>query len=180
VIPLPKRFRVHEGCYPHFITSVVTYWIPVFCREDYFAILADSLTFCVEQKGLLIHGYTLMPNHHHLLCSQEEGLLPEAIRDMKGYTSRQIAQKLRQDGRETWLRAMTRKAEGAEQINVWQEEFHPEQVYSQDFFEQKLAYIHENPVRAGFVNNPADWKYSSAGFYYNDGPSPVPVTAILW
>jgi hypothetical protein len=35
-------------------------------------------------------------------------------------------------------------------------------------FEQKLNYIHNNPVESGFVTNPIDWKYSSARNYNND------------
>ena len=180
MILLPKHFRVHEGCYPHFITNVVPHWIPIFSGEDYFRILVDTLTFCAANKGLLIHGYVLMPNHYHLLCSQEDAKLSEVIRDMKGYTSRLIAPKLREDGRLDWLRALTRRLADGERISVWQEEFHPEQVYSQPFFEQKLNYIHDNPVRAGFVEKVEDWKYSSAGFYYSDKPSPIPMTPIQW
>lgn len=36
------------------------------------------------------------------------------------------------------------------------------------------------PIRAGFVIDPVHWKYSSAGFYYMERESPVPVTPIEW
>jgi putative transposase len=58
--------------------------------------------------------------------------------------------------------------------------FHPEEVRTQTFFEQKLNYIHQNPIRAGFVEEAVHWKYSSAGFYYADKQSPVPVTPVQW
>jgi len=35
-------------------------------------------------------------------------------------------------------------------------------LYSEKWFYQKLNYLHENPVRKGFVTKPEDWKYSSA------------------
>ena len=60
------------------------------------------------------------------------------------------------------------------------DEFHPEQVHSEPFFQQKCAYIHDNPVRAGYVENPCDWKYSSAGLYYEDREPVVPVETIAW
>lgn len=45
---------------------------------------------------------------------------------------------------------------------VWQSRNWITNVYSDNFFEQKLNYIHDNPVRVGFVTNPADFPYSSA------------------
>ena len=37
------------------------------------------------------------------------------------------------------------------QYKIWTNDNHPEEIFSQDFFYQKLQYIHENPVRAGIV-----------------------------
>ena len=154
------------------------YWIPVFCRRDYFQILVDSLVYCIEHKGLLVHAYALMPNHFHLVSSQQEGRLSDTIRDLKRHTASTLLKKLDADGRQLWLRAFNRK--DGEGPKVWQDAFHPEQVHSQPFFEQKVNYIHDNPVRAGYVDNPEDWKYSSAGVYYRDTSSPVPITFIEW
>jgi putative transposase len=47
-------------------------------------------------------------------------------------------------------------------IKVWQDEYHPEAIYSEKWFHQKLSYLHDNPVRKGFVSRCEDWKYSSA------------------
>jgi len=38
----------------------------------------------------------------------------------------------------------------------------------------------ENPVRAGYVRTPEDWTYSSAGVYYREAESAVPVAFIDW
>jgi putative transposase len=48
---------------------------------------------------------------------------------------------------------------------VWQEGFHPQQIISEEMLQQKIDYLHHNPVRAGMVNRPEDWLYSSAGDY---------------
>ena len=63
---------------------------------------------------------------------------------------------------------------------VWDEAFHPVQIESKAFFEQKLDYLHDKPVRAGHVTDPCEWKYSSAGFYHRDVPSVVPITPMEW
>ena len=38
----------------------------------------------------------------------------------------------------------------------------PLEIKSQEMFDKKLDYIHQNPVHAGFVTKEEDWKYSSA------------------
>lgn len=176
---MQERYRVYEGHYPHFITNTVHYWIPLFCRDDYFQVLVDSLRYCTEQKGLVLHGYVLMPNHFHALSSQTDGRLPDVVRDLKRHTSTVIAAKLEEDCRITWLRAL-RNAGGGEKVSVWIAQYHPIQVHSLEFLQQKLEYMHQNPVRAGFVERAEDWKYSSAGFYLRDWEPQVPVVPLEW
>ena len=49
----------------------------------------------------------------------------------------------------------------------WQHENHPILLDSAEKYWQRLLYLHENPVRAGFVYEPEHWMYSSAIDYYN-------------
>ncbi len=55
---------------------------------------------------------------------------------------------------------------------VWQHDNHPIELYSAGVIEQKMDYLHLNPVRAGYVEKSQDWLYSSAPFYAvtRDGP----------
>jgi hypothetical protein len=48
---------------------------------------------------------------------------------------------------------------------IWTHENHAEHIFSQKFIEQKVHYIHNNPVRSGIVVNPEDYLYSSARNY---------------
>ena len=50
----------------------------------------------------------------------------------------------------------------------WQQDNHPIEIWSLKVFEQKLDYVHYNPVESGFVTDPIDWKYSSARNYGNN------------
>ncbi|MDP2904211.1 MAG: transposase, partial [Methylovulum sp.] len=47
----------------------------------------------------------------------------------------------------------------------WQEGVHAELVFSETIMREKLEYIHNNPVKRGYVNLPEHWRYSSAGHY---------------
>lgn len=175
---MPQRFKIYDAAYPHFITSTIVHWIPVFCRDDYFRVLVDSLAYCAKSKGVHIHGYVLMPNHFHAVLSQQDGNLTGTIRDIKTYTSKIIAKKLLEDKRMLWLNAMQRAGGSSSNVSVWQSHYHPEQVHTASFLKQKIEYMHNNPVRAGFVVDQCDWKYSSAGFYLKDLGSEVPLVPI--
>jgi hypothetical protein len=51
-------------------------------------------------------------------------------------------------------------------FQFWQHENHPILLDTIEMFEQRLTYLHENPVRSGFVLLPENWLYSSAVDYY--------------
>jgi hypothetical protein len=48
---------------------------------------------------------------------------------------------------------------------LWQEGSHPIQIDTEAMMWQKIEYIHNNPVRRGFVDDPTAWRYSSARCY---------------
>ena len=58
---------------------------------------------------------------------------------------------------------------------VWQEGFHPIGIDTAKFFQEKLEYLHNNPVRKGFVEEPEQWRYSSARNYLLDDHSIITV-----
>ena len=51
----------------------------------------------------------------------------------------------------------------------WQHENHPILLDTSKKFLQRLKYLHDNPVRAGFVSSPDQWLYSSAIDYWGAG-----------
>jgi hypothetical protein len=54
------------------------------------------------------------------------------------------------------------------EYQFWTHENHAEYIYSNKFIEQKLDYIHNNPVRAGIVEKPEEYLYSSAKNYADE------------
>ena len=150
---MPRKFRIRDGAYPHFITSTFVDWLGLLCRDDYFQVLAASLRHCCEKRGLLVHAYVLMPSHFHAICSCEGNDLPDVVRDMKKHTAKVIARKLEKDGRSMWLNACLRASGRADGAKVWQPEYHPVEMRTQPVFEQRVNNVHNNPVRAGYVED---------------------------
>lgn len=167
------KFREKDGAY--FISFATVYWIDVFVRETYFAIIRDSLDYCRKNKGMEIFGYCIMPSHVHLIFRSAFGEPSALIRDFKGFTSKRIIQEIEDnpvESRKEWLLWMFERA-GEKNSNVkqrqfWQQHNQPIEIWSAKVFWQKLNYVHMNPVKSGFVTDPVDWKYSSARNYGND------------
>ena len=167
------RYRADEN-HPYFCTITVLDWLPVLIEAAYIDPIIDSLRFCRERKGLQLFAYVVMPNHVHLIAAAGEHLQP-VMRDFKRFTSRAIHDRLKQDGRGAilnWLQVATQRSRRQrDELGLWRPGFHPQALFSHDVFEQKLNYLHENPVRKGLVRHPDDWRHSSAAFYSGRGDS---------
>jgi putative transposase len=147
----------------------------VFTRDIYFSCIVESLDFCRKNKGMEIYGYCIMPSHIHLIFRSSNNDPSGLIRDFKGFTSKKMINLIRdntQESRKEWLLWMLERA-GKKNSNLtkyqfWQQNNHPIEIWTLKVFEQKLNYVHQNPVQTGFVTDPIDYKYSSARNYGND------------
>ena len=155
----------------YFLTMTVMDWVDIFTREDYRQIIIYSLKYCQEEKELEIYAWCLMTNHLHLIAASKECghyTLSDILRDFKKYTSKAIVQKIKDipESRRNWLldrfEFAGRYNKKIEFYKFWQDGNEPKDVYSAEFLEQMIDYIHNNPVRAGWVNEPHHYKYSSA------------------
>ena len=161
------RYRTipgHDG--PYLATWAVIAWQPVFSRQQYFEVVASSLRYCRAQKDLLLHGFVIMPTHVHLVASSAQpGAFPSLMRDIKRYTSHQVHELLDQDHRRDMLDILLERTPQDQDFALWQQEYHPKAIEGDQMLDQKLRYVHGNPVRAGFVDEPEAWVYSSARNY---------------
>lgn len=163
---MPRSYRHYaDGEYLYFVTSTIIEWTPLFLSHRHFDILLDGLIHCRRHKGLRVHAYVLMPNHFHAIVSSEPtDALPGIMRDLKRHTSTRLQECLREDRAEFLLRLL-RMASAPSRLHIWRDGYHPEAIFTQKFFRQKLDYLHDNPVRKGYVRAPQDWLYSSAWDY---------------
>lgn len=155
----------------HFVTFTVVYWIDIFTRPIYKDLIIDSLKHCKKEKELEVFAYVIMSNHLHLIVRSQELELSNIIRDFKKFTSKKIIDTIKEipESRKEWMLWMMERAAKKHSRNkkhqFWQQNNHPEELLSNKFIKQKIQYIHENPVRAGLVTLPEDYRYSSARNY---------------
>lgn len=157
----------------YFVTFTAVYWFDIFIRTEYKDIFVNSLKYCQKQKGLIVGAYCIMTSHVYLILGTE-GKFPlgDIIRDLKSYTSRHIRKYMEhnpQESRKEWMVWMMQRAGKKNPKNkdfqLWQQHNHSIALTTNIMLDQRLDYIHENPVKAGFVEKPEDWIYSSTRDY---------------
>ncbi len=169
---MSSKYKFRDSSRLYFISYSVIHWIDAFIRDEYRHILINSFNHCREKKGLEIYAYCIMTSHVHMIVSSRQDPLEGIIRDLKSYTSTQMRAAIdnnMEESRKGWMMWMMKRA-GLRNSNnydyqFWQQNNHPIELYNYEMTKQKLDYIHNNPVKAGFVSKPEDWLYSSARNY---------------
>ena len=121
----------------------------------------------------------MLDNHFHVLVNGPN--LSQVFMSIKSYTSREIIKLLQSQNRDWLLNQLAyyRKRYKTEcNFQVWQEGLHPQFINGEKMLQQKLDYIHNNPVRRGFVERPEFWRYSSARNFYLDDHSLMTLDSI--
>lgn len=167
------KYKIRDQTKLHFITFSVVEWVDVFTRNIYKEVVVESLNYCQKHKGLIVYAWCIMTNHVHLIISSQDGFKQEDIlRDLKKHTSKKLIKMIKdnpQESRKNWMLWIFSEA-GKRNTNnkafqFWQQDNHPIELSSNELMDQKLAYIHNNPVVAGIVDEPENYLYSSARDY---------------
>ncbi len=169
---MSKKYKFSDNSKLYFVSFSVTNWIDLFIRNEYKEILLESIRYCQNKKDMELYAWCIMTSHVHLIIGSKGNPLSNIMRDLKRHTSETLHTVIRNnnaESRKEWMlwmmeRAANKKANDSK-FQLWQPESHPVELTTAKIAHQKLDYIHYNPVEAGFVNNPEDWKYSSAADY---------------
>ncbi|MES2426335.1 MAG: transposase [Bacteroidota bacterium] len=166
-------YIIHDQQAIYYMTFTIVGWIDVFSRQSYRDVVIDSLKYCQKNKGLHLHAYVIMSNHIHLIVSVDEGhTISDFVRDCKKFTAKQILDDIENnttESRRDWMlhqfKYYASRHSRNEHYQLWQHENHFVELSSPAFMQQKIDYIHENPVKAGLVYRAEDYVYSSASNY---------------
>lgn len=180
---MSRAYKFHDAEGLYFISFAVVDWIDVFTRREYKDIVVDSLRYCQQHKGLELYAWCIMTNHVHLIASAKEGvLLQDIIRDLKKHTAKRLIQEITDspiESRKDWMLGRFAYAAKHNSNNkyyqFWRQDNRPIQLFTPEVTQQKLDYLHDNPVVAGFVGRADEYLYSSA-IDYTDGKGLLPVS----
>ncbi len=181
---MSNSYQIKDQAKGHFLTFQVIDWVDIFTMPAYKELITDSFDYCRKNKGLELFAYVIMTNHIHLIADAKEGfILSDIVRDFKKFTSNNLLDmiSLPSESRSSWMLKRFEFAAKSHKRNsdyqLWTHENHAVELYSQRFIRQKMDYIHLNPVRAGIVEKPEDYLFSSARNYAN---LPVKLEIDLW
>jgi putative transposase len=158
--------------YLYYLTLTVVDWVDIFTRPVYKLILLDAIRYCQKEKGLKLYAWCLMTNHIHLIASAKENKsLSDILRDFKKFTNKTLIKVIQEEpeSRREWLLDRFAFAGTVDpkikNYKFWQEGNEAKEIHTNTFLDQKLNYIHQNPVRAEIVSEPEHYLYSSATDY---------------
>ncbi|HWZ22113.1 MAG TPA: transposase [Cytophagaceae bacterium] len=165
---MSEKFKTYPGN-QYYLTMTLEGWIDLFTRKEYAEFLEINLNYCIENKGLEVFSYCIMPSHLHMITRTLDYNLSDWLRDYKSYTSRKLYEMVKNhpgESRKEWLlysfKYFAKPLKSNKEYKIWHNGNHPEEIFSQKFYDQKEMYIHNNPVEAGLVTDPQYYRYSSA------------------
>lgn len=179
------RYAIRHPNDTYFLTFTVVDWMDIFTRLNHRQVLVDSLNFCIQTKGLVVHAWVVMSNHVHLVARAQEGKrMSDLVRDFKRHTSKAIRKQIEDEpeSRREWLldrmAFIARKTQRTDDYKLWQDGSHAIELFTPEFLYQKVDYIHNNPVKNGLVDLPEHYVFSSARDYFTDSKGLVEIEKI--
>jgi REP element-mobilizing transposase RayT len=164
-----RKYNFRDQLKLHFVSFAVVNWIDLFTRPEYNKVLLSSLRFCQNEKGLAVYAWCMMPSHVHLIIGTKSNDMQNILRDYKSFTSGKLREEILKHpskSRREWLIWMMERA-GKKNTNnkgwqLWQQHNQPIELSTNEMLDQRLHYLHMNPVVSGYVNEPEHWRFSSA------------------
>jgi putative transposase len=143
---------------PLFATTTVLDFVHAFHRME----AREAMVFTIARECKILratlYGYVVMPHHIHLLFRPQAKMNgPQFMRILKKRSGEAITQLLT----EGELRQFDQQ-KGLNGNTFWKYSFRSVVIDSREMFWEKMNYIHQNPVKAGYVLQSEDYRWSSA------------------
>jgi len=147
---MSRKYKFYNPDGVYFVSFAVQGWVDIFTRNSYKNILVENLQYCHDNKGLEIFAWCIMTNHVHMVIRAKEDFnLPDILPDYKKFTSKTIIKAITeniQESRKDWLLEQFKTSEG---FRFWRADNKPIELWSNGVINQKIDYIHQNPVEEG-------------------------------
>lgn len=166
---MTKRQIIDDKLYAHFVTFSCFKRRRLLDHDHTKRVVLGVLNESLERQSAKCVGFVVMPDHvHAIVWFPETGQLSRFMHGWKRISSYNIRRWL-EEGNARYL----------ERVNpsdpFWQPKYYSFEIYSRVKLEEKLVYMHQNPVRAGLVEHPVAWKWSSARWYERRQTVGVPI-----
>ena len=153
--------------YPHFFTATILEWKHLLKPDKLKDIIIESLRFLVKEKRIEVFAFVIMSNHIHVIWRIGNNEEKEKVQQsfMK-YTAQMMLKEIRNNHPKVlsyfYVGAQDRK------YQIWERNALSIEIHSNEVMQQKMNYVHQNPVKAGIVANEIEYQYSSALHYKSE------------
>jgi putative transposase len=155
-----------------FFTATCLNWQNLLQEEKHKKIILDSLTFLVDEQRIWLYGYVIMPNHIHILWRKQDNWIEKNVQQQfLKFTAQKIKFNLLDTDPSQLVNFKSTQMD--RKFHFWERRPYKARSYTRDILEQKLDYMHFNPVKAGLCLLPEDYLFSSAQFYYQKLANPI-------
>ena len=164
-----RDYKIHDDHYPYFITSSLRFGLPLFNNPKAAEIILENLNFLQNERDVRLTAYIIMENHLHIILQGDD--LAQKFGQFKSYSARKIIDLLKAHQRSRWLKRLKmvkQEFKTDQDFQLWEERFQPKRIIGDKMMLQKIYYIHQNPVKRGYVGKAEHWRYSSARNYAGD------------
>lgn len=164
-----RRRIIDDRLYAHFVTFSVDQRRRLLDHDHPKRIVLGVLNDQIERFNARCVGFVIMPDHvHALVWFPQTGQLSRFMHGWKRISSFHIR---------TWYRTEADRYFRGFGLGdrFWYPKSHAFEIESQAKLEEKLNYMHQNPVTAGLVRRAVDWKWSSARWYARRQSVGVPI-----
>jgi REP element-mobilizing transposase RayT len=163
-----------------FITFTCHDWLPLFETTKSYDLIYNWLKLIDEKHHVKTLSFVIMPNHAHVLVYLTDlGInLNKLLSNGKRFMAYELIKRLTANREDLLLNKLSiacsekEKAKG-QKHKVFEPSFDAKEIYSLEFLNQKLDYIHNNPVsgRWNLAREYTDYIHSSAAFYIDEKPN---------
>jgi len=160
-------FQISRDNPAYYLTSVAHKRLPIFQTDKIKQIVCNALDEARRSGGIMLFAYVIMLDHTHILTDNAREI-KDVLRFINGISARRVINHLKDNGLTSSLEKL-RIAEQADtqKYSVYQHHPNAFRITGEDAFMQKVNYIHLNPVRAGLVEHPDEYMFSSARLWHN-------------
>lgn len=133
-----------ENC-AYFVTTKTIRNKPYFRDHHLAELFVENLYSCREKYKFLLLAFVLMPEHFHALIAPQTGYtISGVMQKIKSLFVKRLREEMNWSG------------------TFWQKSFYDFVIYREEKLLEKINYTLQNPVRKGIVENPEDYRFSTA------------------
>src|SRR5690349_10728079 len=144
---MSRRLRIHLAGGFYHVTLRGNHQNDIFYAENDRYLLEKIVARNLDRYAARVHAYCWMSNHLHMLIQVSENPLSAPMRQIASEFARAMQLKMETSG------------------HLFERRYHAILVDTDSYLLELVRYIHLNPVRAGIVRDPGDFKWSSHHVY---------------